>query len=114
MQEIITKVLEAEKAAEARIQEARSKAGEIRARAEGEVEAKVQEARDRAGKRSQEILSRSRGQAQEEYEEAVEKARNENQAFFQSHEEDINRAVESVLALITLITLTTSPEWAQE
>lgn len=111
MQEIITKVLEAEKAAEARIQEARSKAGEIRARAEREVEATVQEARDRAGKRSQEILSRSRGQAQEEYEEAVEKARNENQAFFQSHEEDINRAVESVLALITLIT---SPEWAQE
>jgi hypothetical protein len=44
----------------------------------------------------------------------VEKARNENQAFFQSHEEDINRAVESVLALITLITLITSPEWAQE
>ena len=46
--------------------------------------------------------------------EAVEQARDESQAFFKSHEEDINRAVESVLALITLITLITSPEWAQE
>ena len=108
MQEIITKVLEAEKAAEARIQEARSKAGEIRALADREVEATVQEAREQAGKRSQEILSRVRSQAQEEYEEAVEQARDENEAFFQSHEQDINRAAESVLALIT------SPEWAQE
>jgi V/A-type H+-transporting ATPase subunit G/H len=107
MQEIVTKVLEAEKAAGARIQEARSKAGEIRAQADQEVEATVQEARERAGKRSQEVLSEARSQAQEEYEEAVEQARGENQAFFKRHEEDINRAVESVLVLIT------SPEWAQ-
>ena len=108
MQEIVTKVLEAEKAAEGRIQEARSKAGEIRAQAEQEVEATVQEAREQAAKRSQEILSRAHSQARKEYEEAVEQARDENQTFFKSHEAEINRAVESVLALIT------SPEWAQE
>jgi len=108
MQEIVTKVLEAEKAAEARIQEARSKAGEIRAQAEREVEAIVQEAREQAAKRSQEILSRAGSRAKAEYEEAVEKARAENQAFFKSHEEDIDRAAESVLSMIT------SPEWTQE
>lgn len=107
MKEIVTKVLEAEKAAEARIQEARSKAGEIRAGADREVEAALQEARERAGKRSQEILSRARSQAQKEYEEAVEQARAENEAFFSSHEDDINRAAASVIALVT------SPEWAQ-
>jgi V/A-type H+-transporting ATPase subunit G/H len=108
MQEIVTKVLQAEKEAETRIQEARSKAGEIRARADREVEATVQEAREQAGKRAQEILSQARSQAQKEYEEAVEQARDENQAFFTSHEEDIDRAAESVIALIT------SPEWVQD
>jgi V/A-type H+-transporting ATPase subunit G/H len=107
MQEIVTRVLEAEKEAETRIQEARSKAGEIRAQADREVEAAMQQAREQAGKRSQEILSRARSQAQEEYEKAVEQAREENQAYFRSHDEDINRVADSVLALIT------NPEWAQ-
>lgn len=107
MQEIVTKVLEAEKEAEARIQETRSKAAEIRAQADREVEAAMQEARERAGKRAQEILSQARSQAQKEYEEAVEKARDENRTFFTSHEGDIDRAAESVIALIT------NPEWAQ-
>jgi vacuolar-type H+-ATPase subunit H len=107
MQEIVTKVLETEKAAEAAIQEARNRAGEIRAEADREVEIIMREARERAGKRSQEVLSRARSQAREEYERAVEQARGENAAFFERHDEDINRARESVLALIT------SPEWAQ-
>jgi vacuolar-type H+-ATPase subunit H len=50
MQEIVTKVLEAEKAAEQGIQEARSKAGEIRARADREVQDTMQQAREQAGR----------------------------------------------------------------
>jgi len=107
MQEIVTKVLQAEKEAEARIQEARSKAAEIRATADREVQAMMQEARGQAGERSQEILSRARSQAQEEYEKAVEQARDENEAFLKRYEGEINRAAESVLTLIT------SLEWAQ-
>ena len=42
MQEIVTKVLEAEKEAEQRLQEARTKAGEIRAQADREVQEKLQ------------------------------------------------------------------------
>jgi vacuolar-type H+-ATPase subunit H len=64
MQEIVTKVLEAEKAGEQRIQEARSKAAEIRARADGEVQVKLQEAREQAARRSQEILDQARSQGQ--------------------------------------------------
>ncbi len=108
MQEIVTKVLEAEKEAEATIQEARSKAGEIRAQADREVEAKLQEAREQASKRSQEILEKARNQARAEYEKSVQQTRDENQAFFHSHDEEINRAVEAVVSLII------APEWAQE
>ena len=90
MQEIVNKVLETEKAAEATVQEARNKAGEIRANADREVEATMQEAREQAGKRSQDILSEARSQAQAEHEKAVQRAREENQAFFQGSEKDIN------------------------
>ena len=106
MQEIVTKVLEAEKAAEQRIQEARSKAGEIRAQADRKVQAKLQEAREQAGKRSQEILEQARDQAGAEHEKAAKQTQDENQEFFKSHEADFNRAVEAVIELVT------APEWS--
>jgi len=106
MQEIVTKVLEAEKAGEQRIQEARSKAAEIRARADGEAQAKLQEAREQAARRSQEILDQARSQAQAEYEKAVQRSLEDNQMFFEKHEEQINRAAKAVVDLIT------APEWS--
>ncbi|UCF97055.1 MAG: hypothetical protein JSV89_18055 [Spirochaetaceae bacterium] len=105
MQEIVTKVLEAEKAAEARIQEARSKAGEIRAQADREVQDALQQAREQAGKRSQEILEAARSRAQAEYEKAMQQTRDQDQEFFQNHEKDISRAVEAVIERII------APEW---
>jgi vacuolar-type H+-ATPase subunit H len=105
MQEIVTKVLEAEKAAEQGIQEVRSKAGEIRAQADREVHGTMQQAREQAGKRSQEILEAARSRAQEEYDKAVQQIRDENQAFFKNHEKEISRAVEAVIQGIT------APEW---
>jgi V/A-type H+-transporting ATPase subunit G/H len=106
MQEIVTQVLEAEKAAEERLQEARSRAGEIRAQADREVQEKLQQAREQAGRRSQEILEQARTRAGLAYEEALQKTRDENREFFQTQEEPINRAAEAVVALITI------PQWS--
>ena len=108
MQEIVTKVLEAEKAAEARIQEARSKAGEIRAEADAKVQTTLREAREQAEKLSREIQENARSRAQDEYARSVQQTRADTLAFFEQHEEDIKRAVESV------VTLLTTPEWIQE
>jgi len=105
MQEIVSEVLEAEKAAEGRIQEARSKAGEIRAQADRDVQDMTQRAREQAGKRSQEILEQARSRARKEYEKAVQQTRDENQAFFQTHEGDIERTAKAVVQRIT------KPEW---
>ena len=106
MQEIVTKVLEAEKEAEGRIQEARSKTAEIRAQADREVQVKLQEAREQAARRSQEILDKARSQARAEYEKAVQRSLEDNQLFFEKNEEQINRAAEAVVELIT------APEWS--
>ena len=106
MQEIVTRVLEAEKAAETRIQEARSRAGEIRARADQEVQVRIQEARERAAGRSREILAQARERARAEHEQAVDRAQGERQAFFERHGQAIDQAVEAVAALVT------APEWA--
>ena len=107
MQEIVTKVLEAEKSAEQHIQEARSKSAEIRALADRQVQTKLQEAREQAAKRSQEILEKARSQVRAEHEKALERTRDENREFFQSHEEDIKRAVEAVTGLVT------APQWSR-
>jgi V/A-type H+-transporting ATPase subunit G/H len=101
MQEIVTKVLEAEKAAEQRLQEARNKVGEIRAQADREIQAKLQEARERAAQRSQEILTLARKQAKVEYEKILEQTQEGNREFFQTHEEQIDRAAQAVVELIT-------------
>jgi V/A-type H+-transporting ATPase subunit G/H len=106
MQEIVTRVLEAEKAAEERLREARSRAGEIRAQADREVQEMLQEAREQASRRSQEILEKARGQARLEYEKSLQKAQDENRDFFRTQEEPINRAAEAVVALITV------PQWS--
>ena len=106
MQEIVTKVLEAEQAAEQRIQEARSKAAEIRARSDRDVQARLQEAREQAGKRSQEILEKARAQVRAEHDKSLKQAQGENREFFQSHEHDIERAAEAVIRLVT------APEWS--
>ena len=106
MQEIVTKVLEAEKAAEQRIQEARSKAGEIRAQADREVQAELQEAREQVSKRSQEILEQARNRSREEYEKALQRTQEENQEFFSKHGKQLTVAAEAVVRLIT------TPEWA--
>ena len=106
MQEIVTKVLEAEQAAEQRVQEARSRAAEIRARSDRDVQARLQKAREQAGKRSQEILEKARAQVRAEHDKSLKQAQDENLEFFQSHEQDIDRAVEAVIGLVT------APEWS--
>lgn len=107
MQEIVTKVLEAEKAAEARIQEARKKAGEIRAQADAQVQTNLQEAREQAEKHSLEILEKARSRSRAEYEESLKQVRNETQVFFEQHEQDIKRAAKSVVRLLI------APGWNQ-
>jgi V/A-type H+-transporting ATPase subunit G/H len=107
MQEIVTKVLEAEKAAEARIQEARGRAAEIRAEADAKVQTRLHEAREQAERRSQEILDKARSRAQAEYAESVRQTRDETRIFFEEHAEEIERAVQSVIALLI------TPEWNQ-
>jgi V/A-type H+-transporting ATPase subunit G/H len=106
MQEIVTKVLEAEKEAQQRIQEARNKAGEIRAQADQEVQGKLEQAREQAGRRAQEIVEQARSQAQAEYDKTLQQSKEENELFFEQHEEKIDRAAEAVMQLIT------TPEWS--
>ena len=105
MQEIVTKVLEAEKEAEQRLQEARAKAAEIRGQADREVQAKLQEAREQATRRSHEIVEQARQQAKEEYEQALQQAREDNREFFRDHDDQLDRAAEAVVELITV------PQW---
>lgn len=106
MQEIVTKVLEAEKAAEQRIQEARSKAGEIRAQADRDVQAKLEQAREQAARRSQEILDKARGQAQAEHEKALQQTEEDSRLFFENNERLIAKAAEAVVQIII------TPQWS--
>jgi V/A-type H+-transporting ATPase subunit G/H len=106
MQEIVTKVLEAEKAAERRIQEARSKAGEIRAQADRDVQAELEQARERAARRSQEIVDEARSQAETEHQKALQQTEEENRLFFEHNERLIDEAAEAVIRIIT------APQWS--
>ena len=106
MQEIVTKVLEAEKAAEQRIQEARSRAGEIRAQADRDVQAKLEQARERAARRSQEIVDEARSRAEAEHREALQQTEEENRLFFEHNERLIDKAAETVIRIIT------APPWS--
>ena len=106
MQEIVTKVLEAEKAAEQRIQEARSRAGEIRAQADRYVQAKLEQAREQAARRSQEIVEEARSQAQAEHEQARQQTEEENRLFFENNEPLIDKAAEAVVRILT------APQWS--
>jgi V/A-type H+-transporting ATPase subunit G/H len=106
MQEIVTKVLEAEKAAEQRLQEARSKAEEIRAQADRDVQGKLERARQRAARRSQEIVEKARSQAQGEQERALQQTEDENRLFFENNEQLIVKAAEAVVQIIT------APQWS--
>ena len=106
MQEIVTKVLEAEKAAEQRIQEARSKAGEIRAQADRDVQGKLEKAREQAAGRSQEIVDKARSQAQGEHDKALQQTEEENRLFFEKNERLIDKAGEAVVQIIT------APQWS--
>ena len=106
MQEIVTKVLEAEKAAEQRIQEARSNGGEIRAQADRDVQVRLEQAREQAVRRSQEILEQARSKAREEHEKTLQQAQEEDREFFQKQEEQLDRAAEAVVRIIT------APQWS--
>jgi V/A-type H+-transporting ATPase subunit G/H len=106
MQEIVNKVLEVEKAAEQRIQEARSKAAEIRAKADKDVQAKLEEAREEAARRSQEILAQASNQATAEHDKALQQTQEENQLFFENHEEQIDEAAQTVVRMII------APQWS--
>ena len=106
MQEIVTKVLEAEKAAEQRIQEARSQAGEIRAQADRDVQAKLEQAREQAARRTREIVDKARSHAQEEHERALRQTEEENRLFFENNEPLMAKAVETVVRIIT------APQWS--
>jgi len=106
MQEIVTKVLEAEKSAEQRIQEARGKAGEIRAQADRAVQAKLEQARAQAAQRAREIVDKARSQAQGAHEKALQQTEEENRLFFENNEPLIIKAAEAVVRIIT------APQWS--
>ena len=108
MQEIVSKVLDAEKEAEQGIQNARTEATEIRARADGDVQRMQEAAREQAAAASERILEQARGEARKEYEQAVKRAAEENRVFFERHETEIGGAVKAVYRLIS------TPVWADE
>ena len=106
MQEIVTRVLEAEKAAEQRIQEARSKAGDIRAQADREAQAALEQAREQAARGSQEILDKARSRARAEHEKALQQTEEENRLFFENNEPLFDKAAEAVVRIVT------APQWS--
>jgi V/A-type H+-transporting ATPase subunit G/H len=108
MQEIVTKVLAAEREAETKIQQARSEAGKIRAEADRKAQEGLQAAREQATGRSEETLAEARSQAQAKYEKALQQSRDESRAFFESRGKEIELAVQRVTSLII------APEWEQE
>jgi V/A-type H+-transporting ATPase subunit G/H len=106
MQEIVTKVLEAEKAAEKRIQEARGKAADIRAQADRDVQATLEKARQQAAGGAQEIVDGARDRAEAEREKALRQTEEENRLFFEQNERLIDEAAQAVVHIIT------TPQWA--
>jgi V/A-type H+-transporting ATPase subunit G/H len=101
MQEIVSKVLEAEQQAEQTITEARQKAASIRASADAEAAAKLAEARAAAQQQLQAALAAARAEAERARREKVGKAEREASTFLDEHQGALQALVEQVVALIT-------------
>ena len=95
MQEIVTKVLEAEQA----LAEARQKAAALRAAADTQTTAALQEARGKAQELLQADLARARAEAEREAREQVQSAEREAAAFLESRQEALRNLVERVVQL---------------
>lgn len=101
MEQIISKVLEAEQQAEQALGEARRKAAAIRAAADAESATRVQEARAKAKALSQETLAAARAEAEAARERAVAQAAGQAELFLQENQATLRRLVDQVVTLIT-------------
>ena len=100
MQEIVTKVLEAEQEAEQLLSDARKKAAELRAAADAEAAGRLQEARLAAQTLIQETLARTRAEAEAERARTVRQAELEAERFLQENQEALERVEGEVVALV--------------
>jgi len=100
MQEIVDKVLGAEREAEKTVQEARARAAEIRRQADEESERRLQEARERAQALVQESLTEARARAAGEQKQAREEAERRNARFLEERADALEAAVEAVVTLL--------------
>ena len=100
MQEIVSKVLEAEQQAEAIVREAGSKAAQIRREAEAEAEGALGQAREQAQDLVRQALEEARGQAALERRQAEEEAERHRERFLAERREAIEEAAEAVAFLL--------------
>lgn len=99
MQEIVNKVLEAEKQAEQTLAEARQKAAAVRAEADALTATALQEARAQAQELLQTGLAEARAQAEGSSRELVRRAEQEAASFLEGRQEVLRALVERVVRL---------------
>jgi vacuolar-type H+-ATPase subunit H len=100
VEEIVGKILEAEKEAEQLVQEARTHAAELRAGSDSESEKTLGDARERARQRIQEAIGKARSDAEAERERKLAQIEAEGQRFLEEHAEGIGRAAEKIVSLL--------------
>ena len=100
MQEIVNKVLDAEKAAELALSEARQRAAGLRAEADTQTATALQEARAQAQELLQADLAKARAEAEREGREQVQRAEREAATFLESRRDTLRGLVERVVQLV--------------
>ena len=100
MQEILTKVLEAEKQAELALTEARKEAAALRAAADAETATAIQEARVAAQELLQTSLAEARAEADRAGREQVQRAEREAATFLEGRQETLRGLVDRVVELV--------------
>jgi vacuolar-type H+-ATPase subunit H len=99
MQEIVNKVLEAERQAEQTLAEARQKSSALRGEADAQAAAALQQARAQAQELLQAELAEARAEAERSTGEQVRKAHAEAESFLASRQEVLGDLVERVVQL---------------
>ena len=100
MEQIVARILEAEKEAEGVLQQARAKAAEVRSQADAQSEEHLKRAREEAHSRVQAALQRVRDETEQSRRQALERIEQDNSRFIEAQRETIQRTADRVLQLL--------------
>lgn len=100
MEQMVSRILDAEKEAESVLQRARAKAAELRSQADAESEKLLQQTRQEAQERQRAALKRVREQIEQTRREALGRIEEANRSFLEQHGEAIERTSDKVVELV--------------